>query len=78
MGVGIDYNENLMASIADHSGGNYYYINHETSMASVFQKELNLMQNLIGTNAKAIFELIRGVDVLDIAGYKWDTIRTQT
>jgi Ca-activated chloride channel homolog len=72
MGVGIDYNENLMASIADYSGGNYYYINGETSMASVFQKELNLMQNLIGTNAKATFELNRGVDVVDVAGYKWE------
>jgi Ca-activated chloride channel homolog len=72
MGVGIDYNENLMASIADYSGGNYYYINQETSMASVFQKELNLMQNLIGTNAKATFELNRGVEVVDIAGYKWE------
>jgi Ca-activated chloride channel homolog len=72
MGVGIDYNENLMASIADYSGGNYYYINGETSMASVFQKELNLMQNLIGTNAKATFDLNRGVEVVDIAGYKWE------
>lgn len=72
MGVGIDYNENLMASIADYSGGNYYYINQETSMASVFQKELNLMQNLIGTNAKATFDLNRGVEVIDIAGYKWE------
>lgn len=72
MGVGLDYNENLMASIADHSGGNYYYISRETSMASVFQKELNLMQNLIGTNARATFELNRGVEVVDIAGYKWE------
>ena len=72
MGVGIDYNENLMASIADYSGGNYYYINQETSMASVFQKELNLMQNLIGTNAKATFDLNSGVQVVDIAGYKWE------
>ncbi|HSE42513.1 MAG TPA: VWA domain-containing protein [Acidobacteriota bacterium] len=71
MGVGVDYNENLMASIADHSGGNYYYISNETNMASVFQKELNLMQSLIGTNAKATFELGRGIQVTDIAGYKW-------
>jgi Ca-activated chloride channel family protein len=71
MGVGIEYNENLMANIADHSGGNYYYISNETSMASVFQKELNLMQSLIGTNAKATFELARGVQVTDISGYKW-------
>jgi Ca-activated chloride channel family protein len=71
MGVGLDYNENLMASIADHSGGNYYFISQETSMASIFQKELNLMQSLIGTNAKATFELGRGVEVTDIAGFKW-------
>ena len=71
MGVGIEYNENLMANIADHSGGNYYYISNETSMASIFEKELNLMQSLIGTNAKATFELGRGIQVTDIAGFKW-------
>jgi Ca-activated chloride channel family protein len=72
MGVGLDYNENLMTNIADASGGNYYYISPETSMAEIFRKEWNLMQNMVATNARATFELGTGVKVADVAGFKWD------
>src|SRR5262249_41288941 len=47
MGVGIDYNESLMANMADASGGNYYYISRETNMADIFGQEWNLMQSLV-------------------------------
>lgn len=72
MGVGIDYNENLMANLADVSGGNYYYVSNEVNMAEIFRKEWNLMQNLIGTNAKASFQLAEGIDVVDVAGFQWE------
>lgn len=72
MGVGLDYNENLMANIADFSGGNYYYISRELDMGQVFQKEWNLMQSLIATNARATLDLAEGVDVVDVAGFKWE------
>ena len=71
MGVGVDYNENLMANIADFSGGNYYYISRETDMAGIFRKEYNLLEKLAGTNARATFRLNRDVDVVDVAGFKW-------
>jgi Ca-activated chloride channel family protein len=72
MGVGIDYNENLMANLADVSGGNYYYVSKEVNMAEVFRKEWNLMQNLIATNARATFQLGKNVDVVDVAGFQWE------
>jgi len=72
MGVGIDYNENLMANLADASGGNYYYVSSEVNMAEVFRKEWNLMQNVIATNARATIQLAEGVDVVDVAGFQWD------
>src|SRR5687767_9788241 len=39
MGVGVDFNETLMANVADHSGGNYYYISKDVNMADVFRRE---------------------------------------
>ncbi len=72
MGVGVDYNENLMANIADYSGGNYYYIGNDINMATVFEREWNLMQKVIATNARAEFRLAHGVDIVDVAGFKWE------
>ena len=72
MGVGIDFNENLMANIADHSGGNYYYISKEINMADVFRREWNLMRNQIANNATATLELASGVEVADVAGFQWN------
>jgi Ca-activated chloride channel family protein len=71
MGVGIDYNENLMANLADASGGNYYYVSKEINMAEIFRKEWNLMQSMIATDARASIELADGVDVVDVAGFQW-------
>jgi Ca-activated chloride channel family protein len=72
MGVGIDYNEGLMANIADNSGGNYYYISQEVNMAEIFRKEWNLMQSMVATNAKTTIDLGKGVQVVDVAGFQWE------
>jgi Ca-activated chloride channel homolog len=72
MGVGIDYNENLMANIADHSGGNYYYISKDINMADIFRREWNLMQNVVANDAVATFELGKNVEVVDVAGFQWN------
>lgn len=71
MGVGLDYNENLMANIADNSGGNYYYISADVNMAEIFRKEWNLMQNLVATEGVATLTLAKDVKVVDVAGFQW-------
>lgn len=48
-GVGLDYNEDLMTSIANAGKGNYYYIAQGQSAGSLFEKELN---GLLATLAK--------------------------
>ena len=74
MGVGSDFNETLMAGIADQSGGNYYYISNEVNMADIFKREWNLMQKLIATDAAATLDLANGVEVEDVAGFQWSVI----
>lgn len=49
-GVGSDYNENLMAKMALHGGGMYYFIQHPEKLPSMFDEELKGMSHVIAKN----------------------------
>jgi Ca-activated chloride channel family protein len=51
MGVGTDYNEELMEAIADAGGGNYYFVESAVQLADIFQTELN---GLMGTTGRDV------------------------
>jgi Ca-activated chloride channel family protein len=68
MGVGLDYNENLMMGLAEHGGGNYYFIEHPTMLASIIRKELKSVSSIIAQNAFIELTLGRGVRLHDVIG----------
>ncbi|MFO0007257.1 MAG: hypothetical protein ACK559_39695, partial [bacterium] len=43
LGLGRDYDEDLMQAIAENGGGRYHYIEHPSQMARIFQDELGTM-----------------------------------
>lgn len=43
LGLGEDYDEDLMQAIAENGGGHYYYIEHPDQMSRIFQEELNTL-----------------------------------
>jgi Ca-activated chloride channel family protein len=49
-GVGNDYNENLMAKIALHGGGLYYFIYSPEKLPEIFNEELKGMSKVIAKN----------------------------
>lgn len=51
-GVGNDFNENLMADIADYGKGNYYYIKDSEQIPDIFASEMNGIKNMVGQGAK--------------------------
>lgn len=51
-GVGNDFNENLMADIADYGKGNYYYIRNSSDIPEIFASELKGIKNLVGQGTK--------------------------
>lgn len=51
-GVGNDFNENLLADIADYGKGNYYYIRNSNDIPDIFASELNGVRNLVGQGTK--------------------------
>ncbi|HEX2594031.1 MAG TPA: VWA domain-containing protein, partial [Rhizomicrobium sp.] len=40
IGLGLDYNEDLMQAVAEAGGGKYYYVESPVQLASIFQQEL--------------------------------------
>jgi len=73
MGVGLAYNENLMVGLAESGGGNYYFIEGASALASLMRSELNTLSRVIAQDAR--IELIPGRDisVADIIGCEYHT-----
>ncbi|MGH2575247.1 MAG: vWA domain-containing protein, partial [Ignavibacteria bacterium] len=51
-GVGNDFNEDLMADIADYGKGNYYYIRNSSDIPEIFANELKGVRNLVGQGTR--------------------------
>lgn len=51
-GVGNDYNEDLMADIAEYGRGNYYYIRDAEQIPDIFAQELKGVRTLVGQGTK--------------------------
>jgi Ca-activated chloride channel family protein len=66
MGVGLEYNENLMVGLSESGGGNYYFIESPRTLASMFQKELDEFNSVVAQNASVELSLGEGVRVLDV------------
>jgi Ca-activated chloride channel family protein len=69
MGVGTDYNEDLMTAVADHGSGNYYFIKESKAIANVFGQELKKMFSTVAQNATVELVLDDGVDLKQVFGY---------
>lgn len=73
MGVGIDYNENLMVGLAENGGGNYYFIESPHSLASIMRKEFNLLSSLCAHDAVLELNLGRRIVMNDVIGLDWNS-----
>jgi Ca-activated chloride channel family protein len=68
MGVGLDYNENLMMGISESGGGNYYFIEHPNSLASIVRQEFDMVSSVVAQNAAVYLTLGDNVRVKDVVG----------
>ena len=69
VGVGNDFNEQLMTTIADRGAGNYYYLENPLAFAEVFQKEFLYSRATAATNVSVSFPLVNGISIVEAAGY---------
>ena len=69
LGVGIDFNEQLMTNIADKGAGNYYYLENPDAFAEVFQKEFFYTQITAVNGVSVHLSLPNGISLINAAGY---------
>lgn len=68
LGVGRDFNEELLAGIARRSGSSYYYIARPELIPEIFRRELDALMRVTARNLHLRLVLARGVTVRQVAG----------
>jgi Ca-activated chloride channel family protein len=68
MGVGLDYDENLMLGLAQQGGGNYYFIESPSQIASILERELDGLNDILLQNASIELTLGEEVTLADVIG----------
>jgi Ca-activated chloride channel family protein len=70
LGVGRDYNEDLMSQLADSGLGNYYFVEHAAQLAGIFNKELKSLSAVVAKEAVLTVATASGVEVLEVFGWE--------
>jgi Ca-activated chloride channel family protein len=68
LGLGLDYNETLLASVAQTSGGKFHYIDDSRKVAKVFRNEVLRLERVVARNATVTFVPGPGVTIDEVVG----------
>ncbi|MBP3966259.1 vWA domain-containing protein [Paenibacillus lignilyticus] len=72
MGVGDGFDEELMEAIAEHGGGNFYYIDKPDHIPSIFEQELQGLLNVVSQNMKLTLQTTDSTRITGIYGHKFE------
>lgn len=73
VGLGLDYNEDLLARIADLGGGSYDFVDDPRQLPAVFADELERSATVVARDVTVRLDLGERVEPLEIVG--WDAER---
>jgi Ca-activated chloride channel family protein len=63
MGIGVEFNEDLLIPLADMTGGKAYYIETPEQIPAAFLEELGAVQRISYRNVEVKLQLTRGVEL---------------
>ncbi|HEY3448634.1 MAG TPA: VWA domain-containing protein [Myxococcales bacterium] len=69
IGVGLDFNERVMESIAEYGGGSYHFLNNAEQLGNIFGGELKQAVATIAIGSALTITPGAGVTVADVFGY---------
>jgi Ca-activated chloride channel family protein len=69
VGVGTDFDEDLMASLADAGSGNFHYVENAVNLSEIFSSELATAQETVASGVEIRFAPASGVELVEAAGY---------
>ena len=71
VGIGLDYNEDLMETIAEAGRGNYYYVKDTSTLDGVLAGELRSIQGTVATAVELkLMTACDGVEIAEVVGYE--------
>ncbi len=68
VGLGDDYNEDLMTALAEASHANYYYVQNVEKLPGIFAEELGTVKSVVARNVKVTITLPEGVKPKGVLG----------
>ena len=68
IGLGDDYNEDLMAGLAEASDANYYYVKDTEKLPQIFAKELGELIDVVARDVRIEITCPEGVRPLGFIG----------
>jgi Ca-activated chloride channel family protein len=68
VGLGDDYNEDLMTALAEASNANYYYVRDAEKLPGIFAEELGSARSLVARGVTIRIRVPEGVRVKEIVG----------
>ncbi len=69
VGVGADFDEGLMAALADAGTGNFHFLASATGLDRILAAEFATARETVATGLRVAIEPASGVEVVDAAGY---------
>ena len=68
VGLGEDYNEDLMTALAEASHANYYYVQDVEKLPGIFSEELGTVKSVVARNVKITITLPSGIKPCGVLG----------
>lgn len=68
VGLGDDYNEDLMTALAESSRGNYYYVQDAEKLPGIFSEELGTVKSVVARNVRLRIVLADGTKSSSVLG----------
>lgn len=69
IGMGLDFNETLMSSLADYGMGTYAYLENLSGLGDIFVQNLSATRHIYAANSHLVLNLTDGVELIDVGGY---------
>ncbi|MGJ8656048.1 MAG: VWA domain-containing protein [Akkermansiaceae bacterium] len=69
LGLGVDYNEDLMTGIADNGGGNYYFIEESNKITETLNQEISQMASTVGKDLQLKTSIPQGMKLDKVYGW---------
>jgi Ca-activated chloride channel family protein len=77
IGMGLGFNEALMAALADHGMGNYSYLEHLENLGQILAKDLQDTRAIYAERSELLLHLASGVSLVDAASYPVEPVAGQ-